>query len=163
RLIDCGVTPPSVVRSPPEAPYLALSYVWGQHGNQGSIGSTFKVRSAVPIEITPRYLPKTILDAQLVVRKLGYRYLWVDQICINQEDPDDKQSQIEIMDKIYGGAELTIVAAAGSHNDYGLPGVSSTLRQSMQSLELDGIRIVRMPNDPSRLIRSSTWSTRAWT
>jgi hypothetical protein len=47
----------------------------------------------------------------IVVRSLGYRYLGVDVICINRRCEIDKQAQMNIMDRIYGGADLTIVAA----------------------------------------------------
>lgn len=34
-------------------------------------------------------LPKTGQDAVFIVRKLGFRYLWVDSLCIIQDDEDD--------------------------------------------------------------------------
>ncbi|KZL85103.1 tol protein [Colletotrichum incanum] len=163
RLIDCHSSPPSVIKPQLGTPYIALSYIWGQNRHYESIWSTHQTEPIGPLEIPIPRCPRTVLDAQIVVRKLGYRYLWVDQICINQEDSNDKQSQIETMDQIYGGAELTIVAAAGSHSDHGLPGVAFTKRQVTRSLEFDGIRVTCMPNDAQSLIRSSTWSTRAWT
>lgn len=45
---------------------------------------------------------------------LGERYLWVDRLCITQDDVGDvgTLSQVAKMDKIYGGAYLTIIAAS---------------------------------------------------
>jgi hypothetical protein len=49
-----------------------------------------------------------------LTRLLGERYLWVDRLCIIQDDFRDGGafSQVASMDKIYAGAHLTIIAAA---------------------------------------------------
>lgn len=159
RLIDCDTFPPSLVLAPQSGPYLALSYTWGSKGYEYSTSSTGG------IILCP---PRTISDAITVTRKLGFQFLWVDGYCIDQAGGEEKQTQIDIMDKIYGGAELTIVAAAGSHNNYGLPGVSNTrAAERPQEPELvinsGDIRIVCVDGDPQKSIQCSTWATRAWT
>jgi hypothetical protein len=159
RLIGCATSPPSLVQSPPSVPYLGLSY---------SANATTRAemgRSVIsPIILCP---PKTISDAIVVTRRLGFRFLWVDAYCIDQISGRDKQSQIQIMDEIYGGAELTLVAAAGSHNKHGLSGVSTMRRNSSQDLErrfsLGNVQITRIAEHPKGSIMSSTWSSRAWT
>jgi hypothetical protein len=83
--------------------------------------------------------------------------LWVDGYCIDQAGGEEKQTQIDIIDKIYGGAELTIVAAAGSHNNYSLPGVSNTrAAEQPEKPELvinsGDIRIVCIDSDPQKSI-----------
>ncbi|KAF2629949.1 HET-domain-containing protein, partial [Macroventuria anomochaeta] len=159
RLIDCNTSPPSLVLAPQSGPYLALSYTWGSKGYKYSTSSTDAVISCPP---------KTISDAITVTRELGYRFLWVDGYCIDQDGEEEKHTQIDIMDKIYGGAELTIVAAAGSDNDYGLPGVSTNrqadqLQESGPVVHLGDIQIVRIDGSPRKSIQSGTWATRAWT
>ena len=58
-------------------------------------------------------------------RSLGYRYLWVDRLCIIQDGSwDHKYVQLEQMAIIYGQADLTIVAAEGDSAEFGLFGVS---------------------------------------
>ncbi|PMD57269.1 HET-domain-containing protein [Hyaloscypha bicolor E] len=56
-------------------------------------------------------VPQVIEDAITVVQKLGRQFLWVDKYCIKQWDSDYKESQIQVMDKIYEGAAATTVAA----------------------------------------------------
>lgn len=168
RFIDCATSPPSLVPAPLSSPYLALSYVWGNRGHKYSanvtnrIGAGWSIMS--PIILCP---PKTISDAIIVTRELGFRFLWVDAYCIDQVGGKEKQSQIQIMDEIYGGAELTLVDAAGSHNNNGLPGVSTTRRTSPQDAEqtisIGNIQITRIKEHPKSSIMSSTWSQRAWT
>jgi hypothetical protein len=58
-------------------------------------------------------LPQTIRDVVFVCKQLGQLYLWVDALCIIQDDPDDKRTQIPQMADIYSGALLAI-SAAGS-------------------------------------------------
>jgi hypothetical protein len=158
RLIDCNTFPPSLVLAPQSGPYLALSYTWGGPYDY-STSSTDGVIS---------HPPKTISDAITVTRELGFRFLWVDGYCIDQAGSEEKQAQIDIMNKIYGGAELTIVAAAGSHNDNGLPGVSND-RKAERSKEpeasicLGDIQIVCIDESPRKSIQCGTWATRAWT
>jgi hypothetical protein len=61
-----------------------------------------------------------IRHAEELCRALGERYLWVDRICIVQNDVGDggTLSQVAKMDKIYAGAYLTIIAA-GTEEMYG--------------------------------------------
>jgi hypothetical protein len=151
-----------VVKAPKDCQYVALSYVWGATSipQPRIIGSDTN---------TPDYsgvcenLPRTIQDAILLTRKLGKTYLWVDSLCISQEDDRDKIEQIGNMDTIYGLASFTIVAAAGSDANAGLPGVrpgSRSIRQierTVQKLRLTSTHSAKIPVDLSQ------WNRRAWT
>lgn len=97
-----------------------------------------------------------------VTRNLNYRYLWVDELCINQNDPEHRSSQIKRMDQIYKEADLTIVGACGNGKHYGLSGVSSTRRTKHPALKLDHGIIFSMGPDPLNLVKKSTWFSRAW-
>ncbi|ORY17831.1 heterokaryon incompatibility protein-domain-containing protein [Clohesyomyces aquaticus] len=148
KVIDCHKR--RVVSAPKNCQYVALSYVWGQLPLQGS-------RS-----ISLNELPRTIEDSMQVVCKLGFRYLWVDRYCIDQDDASDKHAQIQQMGHIYSSAQLTLVAAAGSDPTYGLPGVS--LRSQPQShVRVGGITLSYCPLSAAASLQSSTWATRGWT
>jgi len=101
-------------RLPEEADYLALSYVWGK--------TNFPVTSKANVELFKVdgafrrvKLARTIRDAMEVTAGLGHRFLWVDSICIVQDDANTKKTLIENMDAVYSNAVLTIVAATASH------------------------------------------------
>ncbi|KAF2036390.1 heterokaryon incompatibility, partial [Setomelanomma holmii] len=112
----------------------------------------------------PQSLPRTVTDAIVVTKALIYRYLWVDELCINQGDTLHRDSQIKKMDQIYRGADLTIVAAAGDHKHHGLPGVGSPWRTSkLFMLPGKGAVLSIGPDPMGRIWRSSTWWKRAWT
>lgn len=97
-----------------EAPerYTALSYCWG--GNQ-TFTATKESLSNLVHDIPLQNLPKTIKDAVITTNKLGIRFLWVDSLCIIQDDDEDQAREIPEMPKIYGNSSLTIIAARASH------------------------------------------------
>jgi hypothetical protein len=57
-------------------------------------------------------LPKTFQDAILLTRSLGIQYLWIDSLCIVQDDLNDWAEESSRMSQIYTNATLTIAAAA---------------------------------------------------
>ena len=57
-------------------------------------------------------IPRTISDAIQLMLHIGKRYLWVDSLCIKQDDENDKKKQLTIMDSIYTNAEFVVVDAA---------------------------------------------------
>jgi hypothetical protein len=67
-------------------------------------------------------IPRTILDAMRLVESLGERYLWVDLLCIIQDDEVFKHEEVNDMDSIYANACGTIVAAQGKNSNFGLRG-----------------------------------------
>jgi hypothetical protein len=146
RLIDCTKKPPLVEERAWGCTYAALSYVWGT---------------------TPEDKidwPKTVLDAVEVTRQLGLQYLWVDRLCIDQSNIEEKSYLVSRMATIYEEAEFTIVAAAGAGASHGLPGIRSTPRLPQPKYFLDsGNLLVSMLRDPRRDILDSQYWTRGWT
>jgi hypothetical protein len=153
KLIDC-VTRTIVLAL--NHPYVALSsYVWGQSS------ATHEY-----VEILPKDLPHTIEDSITVTKKLGFRYLWIDRYCINQERKEEVSEQVQKMNLIYQNAEVTIIASAREDPTYGLPGVGHRKRDPRTSTAYTKIGnhfLISAGLDPHRLIASSKWRTRAWT
>ena len=63
---------------------------------------------------------------------------------------------------VYRNAQLTIIAAAGSDPEYGLPGVGERLRPRYISESIAGRLLHVVPPDPNQRLKESTWMTRAW-
>lgn len=89
--------------------YIALSYCWGgpqpcqlQRSNKAEYEN----------EIVRSNMPKTIRDALSVTEKLGFQYIWIDSMCILQDDEDDKIAEIGKMQDIYSNASLVVCASA---------------------------------------------------
>ena len=91
------------------APYTTLSYIWG--GPQPLTTTKDTLSTHVLTGFNESDAPLTIRDAIQTTRILGLRYLWVDALCIIQDDDDDKNREIAQMRDIYKQSSLTIVAA----------------------------------------------------
>ncbi|KAL8685274.1 MAG: hypothetical protein Q9218_007866, partial [Villophora microphyllina] len=121
RLVDVAQDP-NTVRvidtrdGPPLDPiygraWACLSYAWG--GDQ--IVKTTKANLAkYAAGISLVVLPPTIRDAVKVCRRLGLKYLWVDCLCIVQDNDKDMENELQNMAFIYRQAYVTIIAASAS-------------------------------------------------
>ncbi|KAB5570351.1 heterokaryon incompatibility protein-domain-containing protein, partial [Coniochaeta sp. 2T2.1] len=135
--------------------YVALSYVWGS-------GHVDTPPEPTPGTALPVKLPKVVEDAITATRSIGIRHLWIDRYCISQADTQQRRQQIMAMGRIYTAAHLTIIAAAGDDAQYGLPGVSTTPRTPLPSVELERHHLVCC-SYPSISARASKWNSRGWT
>jgi hypothetical protein len=64
--------------------------------------------------------PKTFQDAIILTRAFGLRYLWIDALCILQEDVEDWERESAKMARIYSDSFLTLAATAASNPSMGL-------------------------------------------
>ncbi|KAI7786223.1 HET-domain-containing protein [Diaporthe eres] len=113
--------------------YAALSYCWGSGESQAKTTSaTLNDRQA---GISATEMPPTLRDAIRVTRALGISFLWVDALCILQDDISDWEQQCAEMHTIYGSAQVTLcVANTRSCNEGFLQQTSPYVRIPFQSL-----------------------------
>jgi hypothetical protein len=94
----------------PDAPYTAISYCWSEATGVVSIecdGAKFQItRSAYNVLRRLRHATKT-------------RRLWVDGLCINQQDPVEKEAVVKRMRDIYSSAAEVVIwlGEAGSQDE----------------------------------------------
>ena len=100
--------------------YAALSYCWGKSEIKPKYLTTKKTLKQHQKAVDIKTLPKTFTDAIVVCQHLGIRFLWIDSICIIQDDKSDWQTQSERMRDIYSNAALTMSAATGEDSHSGL-------------------------------------------
>ncbi|KAI1372495.1 heterokaryon incompatibility protein-domain-containing protein [Hypoxylon crocopeplum] len=135
--------------------YVALSYVWGKHNDVSKVAMKgFRL---------PQPLPRVIEDFVDVVVTLGFRYAWVDKYCVDQKDNMKKHEQIMHMDSVYQNATLTIIAAAGPDETFGLPGVSKVRSSRQVFFQGDNFTLLSTLPSPHDAIAKSRWATRGWT
>jgi hypothetical protein len=162
-----------VIRAPRDCRYFALSYVWGVQEMLEATGLKPVTLQSADLALDangvqlPAALPRTIADALDLTSELGYNYLWVDALCIIQ-DQDQKAKHLHLsrMDAVYSAATLTIVAGSGRHADVGLPGVYGNVRISGQYVEtVKGRKLAAMLPSYSDVenSRSLVWNSRGWT
>lgn len=177
RLID--VVEGRLVEKTEPCEYIALSYVWGQAASFGLSTSKENLstlcqpssldKSHIQYGVSKR-LPKTIADAISFCRFIGQRYLWVDSLCIVQNDPEEKRRLIHGMNSVYENADLTLVALSGVDADAGLAGISprgpdtdNCWREHLFH-EIDGTCSIGTGRiSLIEQIQCSHWNARGWT
>lgn len=147
-------------------PYVALSYVWGTKPVfQTLMNNIEELKLPGGLSQYHEMFPKSIQDAMALTKTLGYRYAWVDSICIIQNSISDKMTQLTAMDRVYTQAALTIVAAGGDDANAGLPGLSPgsrTLTQAVADYSSD-LELVALQLDCQVAVETTRWNTRGWT
>jgi len=97
----CLVSPVEPVR------YAALSYCWGGHDQHQTAASNVAVRHE---HVDVSNLPQTLKDAIQFTRKLGVEYIWIDSLCIVQDDRDEWAREAAKMADVYSGAFVVLAA-----------------------------------------------------
>lgn len=90
--------------------YVCLSYCWG--GKQPIICTSQKLGNSGTWIIDLQDLPRTFKDTIKVCRQLNFRFIWIDSLCIIQDDPVDVESEILQMPSIYRNAQMTLCASS---------------------------------------------------
>jgi hypothetical protein len=115
RLIDLRSDVIRLVLDPEESTqgsYVALSHCWGDSQPIRTMsGNLASFRDQIPA----KELPPTFLDAIHVTRALGFTHIWIDSLCIIQDDKLDWEQQSSIMASIYSNADL-VLAGAGAES-----------------------------------------------
>ncbi|KAK3373415.1 heterokaryon incompatibility protein-domain-containing protein [Lasiosphaeria ovina] len=95
-----------------QPPYVALSYCWGppEQASTQSITTSGNIQARMS-DIDLQTASMVIRDAVAVCRKFRVRYLWIDALCIIQDDSHDWQRESAVMGKIFRNAYFTIGAA----------------------------------------------------
>jgi hypothetical protein len=122
RVLDVGPDPDSnQVRAfetkGQKGSWVALSHCWGRIARFVTETATLQQRTE---GIALSELPETFLDAVIITRKLGYRYLWIDSLCILQDSRQDWMVESRRMQEYYSGSVLTIASdlASGDHESF---------------------------------------------
>ncbi|KAI0880895.1 heterokaryon incompatibility protein-domain-containing protein [Annulohypoxylon maeteangense] len=108
--------------------YAAISYLWGKKTQPCS--TTPSTLSDHKKRIKWSTLPKTTQDAIEYTRRLGIEYIWVDCLCMIQNDRADWERESGRMSDIYKNAYVTLTAVWGDDCDSGLFSKSERFRST---------------------------------
>ncbi|KAK7747109.1 hypothetical protein SLS62_009164 [Diatrype stigma] len=96
--------------------YTALSYCWGP--GQPPFKATQTTLPALRDGISVKVLPRTIADAVRFSLQIGCTLIWVDSLCIVQDDPADWDEESGKMSTVYQRALATLItSSAATCND----------------------------------------------
>ncbi|KAK1676089.1 hypothetical protein BDP55DRAFT_704007 [Colletotrichum godetiae] len=128
--------------------YTALSYVWGDEGKAALNFYTTNLRDLdESINVPGSPVGTTTRDAIATTKR--------------PDDEPARRLQTKQMDKIFGHAQIVLVAAAGTHANAGLAGISmDRVPAQIASEIIPGVNVllpVRYPQTYGK------WDTRAWT
>jgi hypothetical protein len=111
KLVELSLPPDKSTR------YACLSHCWGQTRSKHTtrVDNLAANMTGIPVP----ELPKTFRDAIDVSRALQLRYLWIDSLCIVQNNESDWTRHVEVMASIYENAFVTLAAGASVNDDGG--------------------------------------------
>lgn len=141
--------------------YVALSHRWGPQTEacrttKGDIHK--RIADFSVTELTPVFR-----DAIEVTNRLGYQYLWIDSLCIIQDDPEDWRKESAQMQDVYTQADLVIAAHFANDNSDGFLAKSMSRRRPIGSFPWGAGRIYIDDGAPGPLdLMGSPLAFRGW-
>ncbi|KAH6705438.1 heterokaryon incompatibility protein-domain-containing protein [Leptodontidium sp. MPI-SDFR-AT-0119] len=133
--------------------YITLSYVWG---GKPIFKTTRENFQSLQIPGALDSVSRLTRDVASVVK-----YLWIDVLCIIQDDEGHKRVQINRMADIYGNSCLTIVALTGNDSDSPLPGISTPRPQTISVIH--GMPFSFHLSGLTQTAHDQRYETRGWT
>ncbi|KAJ4246832.1 hypothetical protein NW762_013384 [Fusarium torreyae] len=94
--------------------YIALSHCWGKLPKEERFCTYIDNIQDLKQHIPFNKLPQTFKDAITTTQALRVRYLWIDSLCIIQEDPEDWKIEAARMEDVFNSAYCTIAASSSS-------------------------------------------------
>ncbi|KAI9148084.1 putative ankyrin repeat protein [Paramyrothecium foliicola] len=116
-LIGPGDDEIQIVDTPGEVQYCALSYCRG-------IGDFFKTTESNKLQnmksIPRNTLPVIMQEALSVALALEYEYIWIDALCVVQDDEEEQAHEAAQIPAIFANADLTISSVVSADVHTGL-------------------------------------------
>lgn len=113
------------------ATYATLSYCWGGDHKFKAKKSNLSLLMGKGFLIAS--LPAVLRETIELCRKLNVLYIWIDALCITQDDGDDWVEESARMGSIYQNSHLTIAAASSA--SVGMSYLGDGLVQRRQPVE----------------------------
>lgn len=147
--------------------YCALSHCWG-NPELRPLKTTKDSFSDHLKKIPWDHLPKTFQDAIIITRSIGIRWLWIDALCIVQDDSDDWLREAATMGSIYEMARLTIAASHAKDSTEGCflprPSLAGPVELSLTTSDPPArIYISQKPSEGDYYPDFGPLNQRAWT
>ncbi|KAJ1715200.1 hypothetical protein NYO67_2642 [Aspergillus flavus] len=99
------------------ADYVALSYCWGGEKHLLTTQNTIRSHKA---GIPWSQIPQTLKDAMQLTLELGVEFIWIDALCIIQDDPVDWMEEASKFGSVYRDALITVSVTASPNTTSGI-------------------------------------------
>jgi hypothetical protein len=135
--------------------YLALSHCWGltMPDTARTVTATLEKHKT---SIQETELSRTFRDFIAIARRLGIQYVWIDSLCIIQDDGADWEKEASQMASVYSNAYLTIAASSSADGNGGCAVWDS--ERSLGPLDVDCV-----PMEADFAATTSNYKFRVWT
>lgn len=175
RVIDLGtgtdpnIPPRLIMTKGAKGKYAALSYCWGD--DVDTFSTTNDNINDMIEEIPRNRLPAAFVNAMEISRRLNVRYLWIDALCIIQDDIEDWDAEARKMGSVYQSAHVTIAATCSSQASQPfLPIIEDSPRQKYFDLPCEPNRpeagtfslVVGSRPDAKTQVKNTRLNSRGW-
>ena len=144
--------------------YVALSYCWGDGSTLAN--TTWRNLASRQLSFAIRDLPPTIRDALILVKRLGLKYMWIDQICIVQKSKEEAGEDWDLegsrMHIVYGNALFTLSACSSESSTDGLFRPRKAWTYPVSPFYFEGQWLVNFDMSLGEVRARAPLSTRAW-
>lgn len=132
--------------------YVTLSHCWGGHLpimlNKANLAS---FQEGISFDA----LPKTFQDAVVYTRRLGFRYLWIDSLCIVQDDAEDWRQQSAKMAGIYEHSSINLAATVAFDGRDGLftphrPSLAGYITDGTTHVPIDSVTVETLESEQGK-------------
>ncbi|KAI0480679.1 heterokaryon incompatibility protein-domain-containing protein [Xylariaceae sp. FL0804] len=127
-----------------EALYATLSHRWGE---RETFSLTTKNMDSMADDIPWAEIPRTYREAINITRELGIAYIWIDSLCIVQDEAEDWKRESQRMHEVYGNSYLNIAANQAADCHGGIFGPSD-LAERHPGHEVPGSRVLVQQQPP---------------
>ncbi|KAL7806663.1 heterokaryon incompatibility domain-containing protein [Trichoderma aethiopicum] len=138
RILDIGSADDDLIRlkafeDDSEMPkYACLSHCWGTSRPLSTTIANLEIHKQ---GMSWNILPRLFQDTVTVMRRLGISLLWIDSLCIIQDDKDDWRREAAKMGSVYQNAYIVISASKSADSEESLfGGVDEQLKPSVISV-----------------------------
>lgn len=138
--------------------YIAVSHCWGDIPDSKKFRLLNENLDMLKKNIDYTQLPQTFQDVVDVCRRLEVRYLWLDSICIVQNNAEDWAYESTRMESVYSSSYVTIAVSSAASSLVGLP----KRREPRPCVRIGDLYFAKDIDDFENDVQKAVLNTRGW-
>ena len=140
--------------------YVAFSHCWGKSAMFTTMNTVDSLRERIDLDT----LPLSFQDAITVTRGLKIRYLWIDSLCIIQDNKDDWDREAARMQHVFSNATCVIAASSASSSSEGFLRLERPTRPSVTMRSPSGalLYVCKSIDNFHRDVEDAVLNKRGW-